>query len=214
MGVDERQGKAASGPAVPPAEQPAPLEPGPRHPELAAKPPSSAPSFTEPAAPETLSSDRDTLEFDLAVGVIYHRSREAWFRGLHRGVLFLTTVLGAGTVATVIPPSITGVAIAALGAFDLASNLSGEAYRHAEFRQRYLGLVRKLVQDEFAPARLKRTRKALLKLSAETPPPYLAVEDVAHNQAIISLGRDPAGIEPVAGVRYWSRHIWRWERRG
>lgn len=206
----ERQADTATSAAASTAAATSAVTAGAGHSELAAEPAVGSAATSAPA----LSREALDLEFELAGAVIYHRSREAWFRGLHRAVLFLTTMLGAGSIASLVPPAVTGLAIAFLGALDLTLELSASASTHAELRARYMGVVRKLVQGDWSAARCRRGRDAMLKIATESPPSYVAVEDVAHNQAIISLGRDRAHLAPVTGLRYWTRHVVRWEGRG
>ena len=165
----------------------------------------SAPS----AAAQTLSVEADSLVFDLASEVVYHRSREAYLTGLRRWSMFATVILGAGTVAN-LAPTLTGIATAIAGGMDLVFDFTGRAAQHAELRASYMRLVEKLAAADYSDPACRATRKKMLRPSAKEAPPFVVAQIIARNQAILSLGRS----EQIEHLPRWKRlcaHAFRFE---
>lgn len=83
-------------------------------------------SASTPAArnvPESLSTDREMLEFDLAVEVLYYKSRGAWFASLHRWAMLGAIVFGSAAAAQVVNVKLCGMLAVLSAAIDLAFNI-------------------------------------------------------------------------------------------
>lgn len=175
---------------------------------------SSAPApvaSTAVNAPTTLSSDPATIEFELAVEVLYHKSRGAWFEGLHRWAMFGAIVFGSAAAAQVVNVKLCGMLAVLSATIDLAFNVPERARQNLDIAAKYLRITEDTAAKEFSVDACRDARKAMLRLSIDEPPVYQAAKGVAFNQAITALGRDK---RHRATIQWWKRllrHMWRFD---
>jgi len=164
-----------------------------------------------PAAVTTLSADSADLEFYLAVEVHYHRSRQAWFAGMHRWTMFFTILFGTAAAAQVVTPLFTGLLAAAAAAADLCFDFTGRAAQHSDLARRYLAMVREFAGGKEDETLCKKILSEFIDVSGDEPPVYNAAKDLAHNLAIQSLGRDVAERAVVPPSRRLRAHVCRFD---
>jgi len=166
-----------------------------------------------PAAPAvtTLSADPAVLEFYLAVEVHYHRSRQAWFAGMHRWTMFFTILFGTAAAAQVITPLLIGLLVASFAAADLCFDFTGRAVQHSDLARRYLAMVREFAGGKEDETVCKKILSDIIDVSGDEPPVYNAAKDLAHNLAIQSLGRDGAARAAVPPSRRLRAHVCRFD---
>lgn len=158
------------------------------------------------AAPEiTDDLERQNMLFGLATEVAYHGSREAWFGGLQRATLFVNVGLGAGLLAEYIPATLAGFLVAMASAMDVTFDFAGQARRHRDLRSRFMALAEEAMVPSCAQPAI---RASMLRLDADAPPTYRAVEAVAYNQALDGLGRDRSYRLQLALHQRILRHVW------
>jgi len=161
--------------------------------------------------PTTLNADPETIEFELAVEVLYHKSRGAWFEGLHRWAMFGVIVFGSAAVAQVVNVKLCGMLAVLSATIDLAFNVPERARQNLDIAAKYLRITEDAAAKEFAVDACLDARKAMLRLSIDEPPVYQAAKGVAFNQAIIALRRDKGH---RATIQWWKRllrHVWRFD---
>lgn len=163
-------------------------------------------AYASSSAAQTLSVEADSLVFELACEVIYHRSREDHLTSLRRWSMFATVVLGAGTVANM-APTLTGIATAVAGGMDLVFDFTGRAAQHAEMRASYLKLVERLTESGYSDDECRKARTKMLRLSAKEAPPFIVAQIIARNQAILSLGRTEERVHLPVWKRFCAHYL-------
>lgn len=169
---------------------------------------------TEPAAAGKAEvNGADALLFEVVTAALYHRSRLAWFSGLHRVGMFINTLAGTGAVAAVVSADkATALAVALLLAFVSAANLAfdfaGLARKHEDCRRLYHDLAAELEEAGADEKTVHRLRARMIRASASEPTVYEAVQAVAFNAAIRSLGRDAGEEFMLSRPQRLLRHLW------
>lgn len=138
------------------------------------------------SAPEEVIPSIDDQEFRLAVEVLYHGSRQAFFAGSHRWMMFATILLGASAAASFGGERLCGLLAAAAAAADIAFDFTGRAQQHADLRRRYYDMV-----AELSPAGgVENFGPRWMAISSDEPPVYRIVDEIAYRNACIALDRD------------------------
>lgn len=148
----------------------------------------------------------DGIRVSCLTNASYHGTREATLDGVHRVLMFLVIVLGAGALIDVVGRDWTKDAFAAgaaiLAALDLTFDLSNRARAHAMMKRRYFELL-----AEFAEGRKTAVDcdVCLERFSAEEEPPFHIVHKLSWNAAQESV----YGSEAYRFVIPWWRHALR-----
>jgi hypothetical protein len=158
----------------------------------------------------TLTPSADDLEFYLAVETIYHGDRAAFLTTMHRVAMFVTIVLGSAVVGGIGFAFANGLALAAIGAAEITFDPSGRASQHRDCRRRYLELAARLALCRTDSAACATLFQSFIAIGHDDPPEYRAAKLIAHNKAILSLGRE-AKPEPVPLRKRALAHLWRGE---
>lgn len=142
------------------------------------------------------------VEFDLVRSAIYHGARMRFYDRLHRWFMFAVILTGTSAVASILSDygvRSAGLALAAalLGAADIAFGFSGRARDHDFLRRQYYELLAKLVERQNDENIASIVHCDMLRLSAQEPPPLRALDAIAYNSALESLGRNPDERIPI-----------------
>jgi hypothetical protein len=141
-------------------------------------------TITAGTTAEKVMESFEDPEFRLAVEVLYHGARRAFFMRAHRWAIFFAILFGASAAAT-FAPIIFGLLAAAAAAADIAFDFVGCAQLHSDIRRRYVDLVAEFATDPGADF-----KGEWLKISADEPPLYRWVEKIAFRNACIALARE------------------------
>lgn len=168
------------------------------------------PSRTDSTAPEDLTVLRSDLRFHALRNAYYHSARLRWFELQHRVLMFAIVLFGTAGVATLFGTGGSGV-LAALTALlasaDLVLDLRGKAQLHDALKRRYYMLLAKLDEEpDASAAKLRRWNARIIRITAEEPVSYRAVDALARNEAIDTLGLDEDDKEVVTSAQYRWRH--------
>jgi len=166
---------------------------------------------TAAKVPTTLGADPETIEFELAVEVIYQKSRGAWFEGLHRWAMLGAIVFGSAAAAEVVNVKLCGMLAMLSAGIDLAFNVPERARRSLDIAAKYLRIVEDVTAKGFTVESCAAARNQMLRLSVDEPPVYHAAKGVAFNQAITALGRDKGHHATIPWWKRWLRHLWRFD---
>ena len=159
----------------------------------------------------------EALTFDLLQNAAYHADRLAHFTRLHRGVSFVSIVLGTGAVVGGLAkcPALAaaaGILVAVASALDLALDLRGQARSHERLRERVFSLMADIDEADGDPARLRTIRAALTRTYGEEAADMCVVNALAYNAAIQATHRnvDTNDLIPLGFVKRHLRHWARW----
>ncbi len=126
----------------------------------------------------------DGLRCDLLMNARYHASREAFLDTVHRVLMFLIIVLGAGAVTDLFnTPWIRGAFAASaviFAALDLTADLSNRARTHSMMKRRYFELLADLADGLKTPTQIEAS---MHRCSAEEEPAFHALLAESWNAA-------------------------------
>lgn len=163
------------------------------------------------AAPEELTALRDSLRFSAIRNAYYHSARLRWFELQHRLLMFAIVLFGTAGVATMFGKGGGGILAgitALLATLDLVLDLRGKAQLHDALKRRYYMLLARIDEEPDASAeKLRRWNARIIKITAEEPVTYRAVDALAANQAIDTLGWRHAKKELLTDRQYRLRHL-------
>ncbi|MFD1913828.1 hypothetical protein [Halodurantibacterium flavum] len=147
-------------------------------------------------------------EFDLLRSALYHDMRASWFGALHRASLFVTILLGSGTVAVMGADQpffaiLTGFAVAVVSAASLVWDFSGRARDHMELKRRFYTLLSQLEAGTSG----RDIGPQMTLIYADEPAIFYGVNAIAHNAAVSSLYGDGGRRLAVPRVRGLLRHM-------
>lgn len=144
----------------------------------------------------------------------YHEDREAFLGAATRWLNFLVLVFGTGAFAGLIAagdhPAAKWAAAgtALIGSIQLVFDFPGLARTHIALRR----LATEICADAVMPdADIAALNYRLIRLSAEEPPTFHAVEALAYNHAQNALGRSA---KTLLQVRWWDqlwKNFWRFK---
>lgn len=145
-------------------------------------------------------------KFEAFLNGAYQADREAHLDRWHRNFMFAVILLGASSVADVLPEELmkwAQLATAAIGALDLVLNLSVRARTAAFLRKAYFEVAAELEEGSLT---LEKAKANLLRLAGEEEPPYKAAHALAENWAAGAVyGTD----EPVRCRVSWRHKLTR-----
>lgn len=150
------------------------------------------------AAASTANSPEERLKrlsFGVEKSLRYHHRRRGFFDATHSFVMFGVLVCGSAAFAGAWPAA-AGATAAVLGALDLVFQFSHKARDHLSLYQRFAELnidLKNLQSSDIVG--LEAAEKRRLKIEADEPPIYWALEADCDNEVCIAWGRDKtAGI--------------------
>lgn len=154
------------------------------------------------------------IQFDALRNAIYHSARRSYYDALNRSMSFLVVASGTAAVADAgkwlgVDSSYQLFALAAAlaGLSQLVFDFGGKARTHEFLQRRFYELISEMGADEPSPEQLIGWDSRLNGLYAEEPPPMRALDAVAYNAAIESLGRDKGKRVHINIFQSWLRHL-------
>ncbi|HMR33956.1 MAG TPA: hypothetical protein PKA13_21555 [Geminicoccaceae bacterium] len=155
-----------------------------------------------PAAAEALKLDG--LRFAIEKSLRYHQRRRAHFERWHRLAMFCIILMGS---AAIVPwsPWFFGLIAAALAALDLVYSPAVRACDHDRLYRCFAELAGSIA-SEAAPtdAHLRAWAGQRIKIEADEPPVFWAVEADCYNEVARAWGRTK---EPLNQLALWQRPI-------
>ena len=169
------------------------------------------------SSPATVANKAvDDLRFDLLRSALYNGARERWYAGLHRLVMFGTTIAGTGAAASILgnqPDWIAAGAallVAALSTSDLVLDLSGKARLHNSLRGRFFELLSETETIKGSPKELASIKSRMTLIYGDEPPTMRALDAICWNEAYQSTNPEAElkKMSRVTAPQHMLRHIW------
>lgn len=137
----------------------------------------------------------DELRFHVLRNALYHTARRRWLERWNRTFTFLTVLLGTAAAAQLLTEfgfdRWIGAAVAAVGALQLVFDFSGEARTHEGLQRRYYAILAEMEEaGDPTEHQLRRWRGEWMRITADEPPTFRALDSIAHNEASDALGYD------------------------
>lgn len=182
-----------------------------------ATPPAEA-AAREPAPRDVVAREIvvtvEDIRFNALRNAIYHSSRRSFLELVNRSLSFLVVAGGAGAVADLgrlvdVAPAWFAALAATVGLIQLVFELGGKVRTHEFLQRRFWELAAEVAECE-APKRGECIRwdAALNRLYAEEPPPMRALDAIAYNAAVESLGKNPARRLAVRWYHSLFKQLW------
>lgn len=159
-----------------------------------------------------MATKQDT-EFDALRNAIYHSTRRGFFDGLSRFLSFVIVAAGATAVVGLTDDLFVRAeyfaAVAALaGLLQLVFDFGGKARIHEFLQRRFYELAAEMAETpEATQLDVEKWAGQLRRLYAEEPPPMRALDAIAYNAALDSLGRRQ---DHRLVVRWWHTLASQW----
>lgn len=141
----------------------------------------------------------------------YHEDRQAWYDALSKWSNFLTILFGSGAFAAAIGSSefwaaVGGAMTAIIGAAQLVFDFGVKARMHGELRRGFALIAAEAAEPHADVAKLN---VAMVRLYADEPDTYHAVNALAYNAAQKAFGRPDSTLIKVSPkatrFRHWRR---------
>ena len=137
----------------------------------------------------------DALLFDALRNAIYHSLRADHFAKLHQLTIGLIIFCGTAGAATLASASLGSqpwsVLTALLGTIDLVFDFKTKATIHSKLKQDYYSLLATIDETPVtSAANIRKWKSRLVRITADEPKTYRALDAVAYNNALDALGRD------------------------
>lgn len=164
-------------------------------------------------APE--SSSAEAVEINCLMNARYHSARESFLDAVHRWLMLLIIISGAGAVLALLPersfwPTVLSAAAAVMAALDLTFDLSNRARAHALMRRRYFELLADLRDGVKTVA---QAEACCHRFSADEEPAYHALLMGSWNAAQRALYGDGAELLWIPHRHRWLQHLKHYEGR-
>lgn len=152
------------------------------------------------------------IEFDVLRNAQLHTMRQRWFDSLHRWLMFLIVISGtagiAAPAANLMGPVAFSAATALLATLDLVLDLRTKGRLHDDLRRRYYLLLAEIKAVPNSDAVQAAAWEAqIFRLTAEEPDLYRAVDCMAYNATMRTLGRDPRNMLVIPWWRRLFAHL-------
>lgn len=141
--------------------------------------------------------NRDMLQFNVLRNALYSTGRRMFFERCNRWFNFVQIALGAAAVADVVsyfnapwPPKFIGLAVAIVGAAQLAFDFGGRARDHQKLQREYYDLLADL--ETVSPSEediIAKLSSRQIRIYGDEPPIMRALDAKAYNDAIDANGR-------------------------
>lgn len=136
----------------------------------------------------------------------YHEDRERFFAWVHKSAMFLVVAFGTASLATIRNASpVLPILITLAGTIDLVFDVSGKARLHSTLRKQIYSI---LADAELPADDLASLERRLTLVYADEPAAMHAVNAVAYNGAMASLGRPEKYFLKVDWWPRFIRHLW------
>lgn len=153
------------------------------------------------------------INFDALRNAIYHSARRNYYDFLNRLMSLMVVAAGAGAVAEfekffASPAALAFVATMA-GLSQLVFDFGGKARTHEFLQRRFYELTAEIAEvGEPTPVEIGEWEATLKRLYAEEPPPMRAMDAIAYNAALESLGSDKSKRIKVTWWQSLNRYWW------
>lgn len=138
--------------------------------------------------------DRENLYFNVLRNALYHTARRNWYERVTRWFNFIVVVLSAtaftGLFASFgLTPVVSGAAIAAIAAYQLAFDPAGHSRDHHVLQREYYRLLGEIEANPDSDDRqLALRRGEMIRITGDEPPTMRAIDAKAYNDAIDATG--------------------------
>jgi hypothetical protein len=191
--------------ASPPAFSEAGTQAGAGHPD--------SPRQTSPSPAISTEERLDRLSYAVDKSLRYHQRRRGFFDATHSFVMFGVLICGSAAFAGAWP-AFAGAVAAILGALDLVFQFSHKARDHQLLFQRFSNLnvdLRTLKSTDIIG--LENAEKQRLKIEADEPPVYWALDADCDNEVCVAWGRDKtAGVVELTKLQRMLMNFFRFDR--
>ncbi len=132
----------------------------------------------------------ENIRFNVLRNALYHTAMRRHFEKWNRWFNFLVVLLGAASIADAlvqwsIPPYFVGIAVAGIGAAQLAFNFGGNASLHQQLQRDYYNLLADIdgslgsTEDDVA-----KWFSSMIRITGNEPPTMRTVDAKAYNDAL------------------------------
>ncbi len=141
------------------------------------------------------------LDFAVEKSLRYHQRRRAHYDRLHKTVMLGVLLAGSSAIAQ-FHATIAGLFVVALSALDLTFGFSAKARDHEFLYRRFNELAQKL-RSELEPSDAHRIEwdNERLRIEADEPPIYWALEADCYNEVLYSRGMNRADVLIIGRYR-------------
>lgn len=138
-----------------------------------------------------------SIRFQALRNALYHKSRQRRLEWWARAANLVTILLGSAAAAKAFGlggPSteiLIGFFVAAVGALQLVYDWSSKARTHEFLQRRFYEVLAKIEEADsgvISKGELQRFNAELIRIYADEPPTLRALDAVAYNEALDSLG--------------------------
>ncbi|WP_153769262.1 hypothetical protein [Labrenzia sp. CE80] len=139
------------------------------------------------------------LRFSSQRNAVYHAARRSFYDFQERLINFTVVVMGSAAFASftdvisfaskyaAVFPAVT----VAAGLYSLVFSLSQKAGTHAAFQKEYFMIVAEIAELDNTAENRKRIDARLHQLYAQEPPTFHALNCIAYNNVLMSMGGTP-----------------------
>lgn len=153
----------------------------------------------------------DDLRFGIEKSIRYHHRRMAYYDLLHRAMMFGVIVAGSAAFSEQVgKPAWLGLLAAVFAAINLVWNLSHKARDHKELHRRFSDLLGQMNVTEPSEVMLGEWTRERIKIEADEPPIFWAVEADCYNEVAAAWGRKKGQLD-VGWVRWLFMNFLRFE---
>jgi hypothetical protein len=137
-----------------------------------------------------------SVHFDALRNALYHSARRGYFDAVNRILSLIIVAAGTGAVVNVgqlagipIDAAVFAFLAALAGLLQLVFDVGGKARIHEFLQRRFYEVVADVAEQPDADEKvLAKWQATLSRLYAEEPPPMRALDAIAYNAAVDSLG--------------------------
>ncbi|WP_375257484.1 hypothetical protein [Citreimonas sp.] len=155
-----------------------------------------------------MQKNPEVVRFNILRNALYHSARRRSLERMNRGFNFLVVVLGTAafgdlTVGLGISAGWIGAAVAVIGALQLVFDFGRQARDHQALQKAYFELLADVeAKLEPGPEDAANWQAKMMRITADEPPVYKAIDAKAYNDAIDAVDWDQ---EERLHVPLWDR---------
>ncbi len=160
-----------------------------------------------------LESRIDALKFAIEKSLRYHQRRRGFFDAMHNAIMFGVIICGSAAFAGE-SPKLAGAIAALIGALDLVFQFSHKARDHQSLFQRFSELNLAVATFEVSHSKeIDDLVAKRLKIEADEPPVFWALEADCDNETAIAWGRNKSsGLIRIEWHQRLFMNFWRFDR--
>ena len=153
-----------------------------------------------------LHEDWEDLLWYLRRSTRYHMHRVRFFDTFHTCTMAMGLLFTSATV--VISHVALGVLVTILFSLDLVIGTTRKARLHHELARRFLELEQQTTL-EASPSDvvIRRTRGEILRIEQDEPPVLKLLNDICHNELVLSMGYPPRYLLPIPRYKKLLAHF-------